>query len=356
MSVTKKDYYEILGVSRDAGEKELKAAYRRLARKYHPDVNTGDRSAEDKFKQVSEAFAVLSDPQKRTRYDRGGHEAFGAGFDPFAGFDVRAAGMGDLADLFGGMFGGLGFGAGRQGTETARGNDLKLELSIDFMEAIHGTTLNLRVPRQLACRKCHGRGTRAAGGGAVCSDCGGQGHRAQPGLPFAIPCRRCNGRGRVAGPPCKECRGSGRSRGEENVKVRVPVGIEGGSTVRVAGKGDAGTAGGPPGDLYLSIRVKDHPLFRRERNDLVCELPIGIADAALGGTADVPTLDGKTTIQVPPGTRSGQRMRLAGKGVPAAKGRPAGDLYALIQIHPPKKLDRRSKELLEEFRKRNDKR
>jgi len=356
MNVTKKDYYEILGVSRDVGQTELKAAYRKLARKFHPDVNKGDQRAEERFKQVSEAFAVLSDPAKRTQYDRGGHEAFGAGFDPFAGFDVRAAGLGDLADLFGGMFGGSSSGGGGRGTQTARGNDLKLELSIDFTEAIHGTTLNLLVPRQLACRQCDGRGERPATGGAVCSDCGGRGHRAQPGLPFAIPCRRCNGRGRIAGPPCKGCGGSGRSRGEESVKVRVPVGIRNGSTVRVAGKGDAGTAGGPSGDLYLSIRVKDHPLFRREGNDLVCELPIGIADAALGGTAEVPTLEGKTTIQIPAGTRSAQRMRLAGKGVPAAKGRPAGDLYALIQIHPPKKLDRRSKELLEEFRERNGKR
>jgi molecular chaperone DnaJ len=354
MSVTKKDYYEILGVSRDVGEKELKAAYRKLARKYHPDVNKDDHGAEEKFKQVSEAFAVLSDSAKRTQYDRGGHEAFGTGFDPFAGFDVRAAGLGDLGDLFGGMFGGSG-GAG-PGTRASRGNDLKLELSIDFMEAIHGTTLNLRVPRQLACRPCNGSGSRPGTGGAACSDCGGKGHRTQPGLPFAIPCRRCNGRGQVAGPPCKGCRGSGRSRGEENVKVRVPAGIQGGSTVRVAGKGDSGAAGGPSGDLYLSIRVKDHPSFRREGNDLVCELPIGIADAALGGTAEVPTLDGKTTIQLPAGTRSAQRMRLAGKGVPAGKGRPAGDLYALIQIHPPKKLDRRSKELLEEFRERNAKR
>jgi len=355
MSVTKKDYYEILGVSRDVGEKELKAAYRKLARKYHPDVNKGDPRAEEKFKQVSEAFAVLSDSAKRTQYDRGGHEAFGAGFDPFAGFDVTAAGLGDLADLFGGMFGGLGSAAGRPGTRPARGNDLKLELAIDFMEAIHGTTLNLRVPRQLACGPCQGRGERPGSGGAACSECGGQGQRTQPGLPFLIPCRRCNGRGRVAGPRCKSCRGSGRSRGEEDVKVRVPVGIKDGSTVRVAGKGDAGTAGGPPGDLYLSMRVKAHPLFRREADDLVCELPIGIADAALGSVAQVPTLDGKTTIQVPAGTRSGQRMRLAGKGVPAARGRPAGDLYAVIQIHPPKKLDRRSRELLEEFRERNDK-
>jgi len=355
MSVKKKDYYEVLGVSRDADEKKLKAAYRRLARKYHPDLNKGDSSAEAKFKDVSEAFAVLSDPEKRAQYDRGGHAAFGAGFDPFSGFDVRAAGLGDLADLFGGMFGGFGSGRGRQASRAARGNDLKLELAIDFMEAIHGTTLNLRVPRQLTCDACNGTGERAGTGGTACSDCAGQGHRTQAGLPFAIPCRRCGGSGRAPGPPCGQCRGAGRTRIEDKVKARIPAGIKDGSTVRLADKGDAGSAGGPPGDLYLSIRVKDHPLFRRDGNDLVCELPIGIAAAALGGTAEVPTLDGKATIQIPAGTRSGQRMRLAGKGVPAGKNRPVGDLYALIQIHPPKKLDRRSKALLEEFRELNDK-
>ncbi len=356
MSVTKQDYYDILGVSRDVDEKQLKAAYRRLARKYHPDVNKGDPAAEEKFKQVSEAFAVLSDKQKRARYDRGGHEAFGAGFDPFSGFDIRAAGLGDLADLFGGMLGGFAGRRGRGAVQPGRGNDLKLELSIDFMEAVHGTTLSLRVPRQRACVACHGIGERPGAGGAACPDCGGTGSRMHQGLPIAIPCQRCRGRGRTVGPPCGACRGSGRTRVEDNVKARIPAGIKDGATVRVAGKGDSGPAGGPAGDLYLSIRVKEHPLFRRDGDDLICELPIAFTDAALGGTADVPTLDGKTTIQIPPGTRSGQRMRLAGKGVPGARGRTAGNLYAVIQIHPPKKLDKRSRELLEELRRIQDKR
>lgn len=298
MSVAKEDYYEILGVSRDANEKQLKAAYRSLARKHHPDLNKGDAKAEEKFKQVSEAFAVLSDPEKRAKYDRGGHAAFGAGFDPFAGFDVRAAGFEDFGDVLGKMFGGFDFGGGSRGrARPRRGNDLKVGLSIDFMEAVRGTTLSLRVPRQ---------GPRGA-------------------------------------------------RSEDEVKARVPAGVKDGSTVRVAGKGDAGSAGGPPGDLYLAISVKPHPMFRREGDNIVCDVPVGFADAALGGTAEVPTIEGKSTIQIPPGTRSGQRMRLAGKGIPAGKARPAGDLYAVIQIHPPAKLDRRSRELLEEFRKLNSK-
>jgi DnaJ-class molecular chaperone len=296
MSVTKKDYYETLGVSRDAGEKELKAAYRKQARKYHPDVNKGNPQAEEKFKQVSEAFAVLSDPKKRAQYDRGGHSAFDPGFDPFSGFDVRAAGLGDLADLFGGMFGyGVG-GAGRR-PRPRRGNDLKVNLAIDFMEAVQGATLNLRVPRH----------------------------------------------------------GGGGSRTEEKIKARVPAGVKDGSTVRVAGKGDSGTAGGPPGDLYIAVSVRPHPLFRREGDHILCDVPVGIDDAALGGTAEIPTLDGKTTINIPAGTRSGQRMRLAGKGIPAGNGRPAGDLYVVVQIHPPKKLNKRSRELLEEFRRINSK-
>jgi len=298
MSVTKKDYYETLGVSRDVGAKELKAAYRKLARKYHPDVNKGNPQSEEKFKQVSEAFAVLSDSEKRAQYDRGGHSAFGAGFDPFSGFDARAAGIEDLSDLFGGVFGFDIRGPGRRPRPRPRkGNDLKVNLAIDFMEAVQGATLSLRVPRH-------------AGGGG---------------------------------------------RTEEKIKARVPAGVKDGSTVRVAGKGDSGVAGGPPGDLYIAVQVRPHPMFRREGDHIVCDVPVSIDVAALGGTTEVPTLDGKTTINIPAGTRSGQRMRLGGKGIVAGQGRPAGDLYVVVQIHPPKKLNKRSRELLEEFREINSK-
>jgi curved DNA-binding protein len=284
----KQDYYEILGVPRTAGDREIKAAYRRLARKYHPDVNKGDKQAEEKFKEVAEAFAVLSDKDKRSRYDRGGHEAFGPGFDPFAGFDFGQfdAGFGDLSSLFE-MF---GFGpGGRRGgrTGTRRGSDVRAELRIPFATAVKGDTVEMAIPR--------------AGG-------------------------------------------------QERLKVRIPAGIDDGGTMRLAGKGNAGS---PPGDAYLTVRIDRHPLFRREGRDLICDVSVGIARAALGGRVDVETLDGKTTINVPPGTRSGQRLRLRGRGVPSSSGKPAGDLYVVVQIHPPKALDARSRELLEEFERLN---
>jgi DnaJ-class molecular chaperone len=291
LRTTKKDYYEVLGVARDADEKAIKGAYRRLARKYHPDVNPGDEAAEQKFKDVAEAFAVLSDKEQREKYDRGGHDAFGPGFDPFegAGFDFRSINLDDLTSIFD-LFGGGGMG-GRRGP--ARGRDLWLQVRIPFLQAVQGGTLELSIPR------------------------------------------------------------SGTADGQERVKVRIPTGVEDEDKVRVPGKGHAGARGGPPGDAYLIVNVEPHPLFRREGRDLYCEVPVSIATAALGGTTDVPTLDGKSTISVPAGTRSGQKLRLKGKGVPGVGSRAAGDLYAVIQIHPPKKLDDRSRELLEEFARLN---
>jgi DnaJ-class molecular chaperone len=284
----KKDYYETLGVPRTADEKEIKAAYRRLARKYHPDVNKGEKGAEEKFKSVAEAFAVLSDKDKRARYDRGGHEAFGPGFDPFAGFDAGQfdAGFGDLSSLFE-MFG-LGRGGRRGGRRVVRkGADVRVELQVPFLTAVRGDTVEIGMPRQ---------------------------------------------------------------GGSERVKVRIPAGIEDGGTLRLKGQGDRGT---PPGDAYLTIRIQPHPVFRREGGDLVCDVSIGIARAALGGKAEVETLDGKATVVIPPGTKSGRRLRLRGRGVPASGGRPAGHLYAVVQIQPPEELDSRSRELLEEFDRLN---
>ena len=293
---TKKDYYEILGIPRTASEKEIKAAYRKLARKYHPDVNPGDKASEDRFKEVGEAFAVLGDTEKRATYDRGGHEAFAPGFDPFESFRGGDAGgfggaftIEDLFDMFGGG------GSGRRGrTRARRGQDLQFEASIPFVEAVRGSTLELNIPRN-------------SGHGVV----------------------------------------------EERVKVRIPPGIDDGGQVRIPGKGGAAHGGGPAGDAYLHIRVTPHPLFRREGRDIHCDVPVGSAKASLGGTVDVPTLDGRATITLPAGTRSGQKMRLKGRGVPAAGGRPAGDLIVVIQIAPPRHLDDRSRELLEELARIN---
>lgn len=312
------DYYETLGVQRTADEKTIKAAYRKLARKWHPDVNSGDATAEAKFKEISEAFAVLSDPKKRAQYDRGGHAAFGSDFDPFAGTGFSPGGQGgahgfnvpDLSDLFD-MFGLGGSQAGQGRRRAARGRDLEMRLDVPFMDAVQGTTLTLKIPRLIGCDRCHGQDPR-----------------------------------------CVVCGGRGMKRIEDKVRVRIPAGIEEGTRVRVSGKGDAGRGGGPAGDAYLKIHVLTHPLFRREGLDLVVEIPVGIVGATLGGTVKVPTLDGHAEINLPAGTRSGVRMRLKGRGVKKTDGT-TGDLYAVIQIHPPKKLDERSKTLLEEFDKLN---
>lgn len=312
---TKKDYYDILGVARNASDKEIKAAYRRLARKHHPDVNPGDKAAEERFKEIAEAFAVLSDAEKRRRYDQGGHAAFGPDFDPFAGFrvDLSDFGIGNLADLFDSLAGG---GRRPRAARPRHGEDIQLELQIPFVDAVLGTTIDALLRREAAC-------------GA------------------------CGGSGRQRSAPCGTCRGAGRVPVEERVKVRIPPGIEDGGLVRLPEKGSAGARGGAAGDAYLHVRVEPHPLFRREGDDLYCEVPVGIAKAALGGTLEVPTLDGRATIGLPPGTRSGQKLRLKGRGVPAHASRPTGDLYAVVQIVPPKRLDARSREILEEFARLN---
>lgn len=313
----KRDYYEVLGVPRSATEKDLKAAYRKLARKFHPDVNPNDKSAEEKFKEVSGAFAVLSDPEKRAKYDRGGHEAFEPGFDPFQGttIDFQDLGLGNLSDIFE-MFGG---GGRRRGAprRAARGEDLTLEMRLPFGDAIHGTTLEVAIPRAVSCSHCQGRGRLASGGA------------------------------------CRVCRGGGRVSVTENVKTRIPAGIDDAERVRIPGKGNEGVGGGPSGDAYVTIRVEPHPMFRRDGSDLVCEVPVGVVKATLGGDVDVPTLEGRATIKIPAGTRGGQRFRLKGRGVAARAGHPAGNLYAVVQLVTPRDLDARSREIFEELARLN---
>jgi molecular chaperone DnaJ len=354
---SKRDYYEILGVARTASPKEIKAAYRRLARKYHPDVNKGDKQAEERFKEVAEAFAVLSDAGKRAQYDRGGHAAFGPGFDPFAGFDAAEFdfGLGDLSGLFE-MF---GFGGparaerGRRGgrSRPTASQHVKLEVSVPFAQAVRGATLEFDLPRRMRCADCDGSGVRPGTGSSVCPDCGGTGRtsRRRGAVGLALACKRCRGAGHLPGEPCGGCGGSGQRSSQERVKVRIPPGIEDGGTLRLPAQGIAGSRGAPPGDAYLTVRVEPHPVFRREGRDLYCDVSVGLARAALGGRVEVATLEGHATITLPPGTHSGQRVRLRGRGVPAHGGRAAGDLYAVIQIHPPKALDARSRELMEEF-------
>lgn len=353
---TKRDYYELLGVDRSAGEKEIKAAYRRLARKHHPDVNPNDPKAEERFKEISEAFAVLSDPDRRAKYDRGGHEAFGPDFDPFAGagFDLRSVGLQDLGDLFE-MFAGAG-GRGRgRARPPDRGRDLQLEMSLPFADAVRGATVSVEIPRRASCGACRGSGVRSGSAETGCPACGGTGResRGRAAVRVSMTCRRCGGAGRLRGDPCSTCGGAGVERVQDRVRVRIPPGIEDGGRVRIPGKGDAGAAGEGSGDAFLVIRVESDPRFRREGRDLVCEVTVGIARAALGGTVRVPTLDGSATITLPPATRSGRRLRLRGRGVPGHRGRAPGDLQVIVQIEPPRSLDARSRELLEEFERLN---
>jgi molecular chaperone DnaJ len=360
---TKKDYYEILGVARAAAEKEIKAAYRKLARKYHPDVNKDSPGAEDRFKEVAEAFAVLSDPGKRAQYDSRGHAAFGAGFDPFAGanpqdFDMGFGNLSDLFSMLGGAgfgggpgFGGAGPGRGRR-PSPRRGEDLRLEVRVPFVDAVRGSTVEMTIPRHVACGDCSGAGIRAGSGNHACADCQGSGRidQGRGGLRLAMTCPRCRGTGRQPGDPCRACSGTGRQRKQDRVKVRIPAGVEDGGNVRIAGRGDAGLNGAPAGDAYLLIRVEPHPDFRRQGRDLYVDVPVGLTTAALGGSVLVPTLDGESTINIPEGTKSSQKFRLRGQGTPASKKHAAGDLYAVIQIHPPKRLNKRSRELLEQLR------
>ncbi|MDH3626123.1 MAG: DnaJ domain-containing protein [Acidobacteriota bacterium] len=313
---SKKDYYAVLGVARGANDKEIKSAYRKLARKFHPDANAGDPAAEERFKEISEAFAVLSDQEKRQQYDQGGHDAFGAGFDPFAGFDVRTSGMGDLSDLFE-MF--MGGGAGRRGRRGAvgrRGRDLTHAIRLPFKEAIQGSTVDIQVPRVGVCGTCGGRGSQGASG-------------------------------------CASCHGSGTRRESQRVKIRIPAGIEDGGKLRLRGKGDAGSGGAPSGDLFLEVRIDPHPSLNRDGRNLQTDVTIGIGTATLGGRVRVPTLSGSTEIQVPAGVRSGQKLRIRGEGVPAGDDRVAGDLLARIVIQAPTDLDEESRKLIEEFRQRN---
>jgi molecular chaperone DnaJ len=345
-----RDYYEVLGVSRDADAATIKKAYRRLALEHHPDKNSGDKDAEERFKEAAEAYAVLSDADKRDRYDRFGKAGLGA--QPFAGFDPEI--FGDvLGDLFG--FGSV-FGGGRRRRQGTPGRDLLYDLEIDFAEAVRGLETRIQVPRLEACATCDGTGA-APGGVVSCGSCGGRGQVAfqQGFFTVARTCGECRGTGKKIRKACADCRGEGRLRAERTIQVRIPPGVDEGMRMRISGEGEAGTGGGPPGDLYVVLHVRPDERFRRVDRDLVYELPVSFSQAALGARLSVPMLDGEEEeIHVPAGTQSGAEFRLRGKGVPDVAGRGRGDHVVVVRVRTPRKLSAEQRRLLEDLAKLED--
>ena len=355
--MAKRDFYEILGVARNAGDLELKSAYRRLAKDFHPDRNAGDKDAERKFKEVNEAYEALKDPQKRAAYDQFGHAAFEGGRGGAQGFGPDfASSMSDIFDdLFGEFMGGRrGAGPQRQRGGKERGADLRYNLEITLAEAYSGKTAQVRVPASVTCETCDGSGAKAGTKPKTCATCGGNGKvRASQGF-FTIErtCPACHGRGETIDDPCPTCQGAGRLVKERTLSVNIPSGVEDGTRIRLAGEGEAGLRGGPAGDLYIFLAIKPHEFFQRDGADVFCKVPISMTTAALGGQIEVPTLEGTSTrVKVPDGTESGKQFRLKGKGMPVLRSKVTGDMYIQVDVETPKNLTRKQRELLEEFEK-----
>ena len=352
----KRDYYEVLGVSKGASEDEIKRAYKKMARKYHPDLNPGDKEAEEKFKEVNEAYEVLSDADKKARYDQYGHAGvdpnFGAGG---AGFDGNFD-FGDLGDIFGSFFGG-GFGGTRRTNPNApqRGESIRMSVTISFEEAAFGCEKSVTVDRYEQCDTCHGNGCAPGTTPEVCPDCHGTGtvqvRRQTPMGVFASssPCTRCGGKGRIIHQPCKDCHGTGSVRKRRTIQASIPAGIDNGQTISIRGQGNGGVNGGPAGDLLITITIRPHELFRREGTSVLCEAPITYAQAVLGAELEIPTIDGKVKYTLPEGTQSGTTFRLKGKGIPSLNGRGRGDQYVTVYIETPKNLNREQKDALKKF-------
>ncbi|MBI4691101.1 MAG: molecular chaperone DnaJ [Nitrospirae bacterium] len=339
-----KDYYETLGVPRDASEADLKKAFRQLALKYHPDRNPDNKESEEKFKEINEAYSVLSDPNKRANYDRfGSAEGVGAGYSPFG------AGFGDIfEDVFGDFFGTFG---GRRRERPTKGDDLRYDLNITLMDAAFGVEKIIEVPRWENCTDCKGTGAAPGKGPVTCSNCKGAGQvRFQQGF-FSVSktCGKCHGEGKIITDPCKTCKGIGKNKKHRQVSVKIPAGVDIGSRLRMSGEGELGTYGGPPGDLYIFINVEEHQFFQREGMDLYCKVPISFPQAALGAEVEIPTLDGVTKLKIPAGTSSGKSFHIRGKGMPRLGGHPRGDQIVIVNVEVPKNLTPRQKELLEEF-------
>lgn len=357
MAENKRDYYESLGLQKGAGDEEIKKAYRKLAKQYHPDLHPGDKAAEEKFKEIGEAYAVLSDPEKKAKYDQFGHAAF----DPNAGYGGFGGGFGDfgdLGDILGNIFGGgFGFGGGggtrRNGPQ--RGGSVRVSLAVDFAEAAFGCTKEITVTRIENCDDCQGSGCAPGSTPEVCPECKGSGSvRTQQRTAFGVmsstaPCRRCGGTGKIIHQPCATCAGKGKLRRQRRMNVNIPAGIDDGQTISLRGQGHAGDNGGGTGDLLVTVDVKPHPLFERDGSSVLLELPISFVQAALGAEVEVPTLDGKVKYTIPEGTQTGTTFRLRGKGIPHLGSGGRGDQFVTVGIVTPKNLTREQKDLLRQF-------
>lgn len=345
--MAKRDYYEILGVSREADEREIKKAYKRLAMKYHPDRNQGDKESEDRFKEIKEAYEILTDAQKKAAYDQYGHAAFEQGGMGGAG---GFGGGADFSDIFGDVFGDI-FGGGRRSQRASRGADLRYTMELTLEEAVRGVTKEIKVPTMVACDVCDGSGAKAGTKATTCPTCHGAGQVQMRQGFFAVQqsCPTCHGRGQIIQDPCNKCHGEGRVQKTKTLSVKIPAGVDTGDRIRLSGEGEAGEFGAPAGDLYVQVHVKDHPIFKREDNNLYCEVPISFTMAALGGEVEVPTLDGRVNLKIPAETQTGRMFRMRGKGVKSVRGGAVGDLMCRVVVETPVKLSERQKELLKEL-------
>ena len=353
----KRDYYEVLGIQKGASEDEIKKAYKKLARKYHPDMNPGDKEAEEKFKEVNEANEVLSDPEKKARYDQFGFAGVDPNYGAGAGGGAYGGGFdfGDLGDIFGSFFGG-GFGGQRRNPNAPqRGESIRASVSISFTEAAFGCEKSVTIERSEQCPTCKGSGCAPGTTPEICPDCHGSGtvqtRRQTPMGVFASngPCRKCGGTGRLIHQPCSDCRGSGAVRKRRTIKVNIPAGIDHGQTISLRGQGGAGKNGGPAGDMLITVMVQPHEIFRRDGVDVFCEAPITFTQAVLGAELEIPTIDGKVKYSIPEGTQTGTVFRLKGKGVPVLNGRGRGDQYVTVVIETPRSLNKEQKEALRRF-------
>ncbi len=344
--MSKRDYYEVLGVARNASEDELKKAYRRMAMKHHPDRNPGSKEAESKFKEANEAYEVLSNAQKRAAYDQFGHAGLGG-----AAGGPGSGGFGGFGDIFGDVFADIFGGASTRGQQSYRGADLRYNLELNLEQAVFGDTVKIRFPAWANCDTCHGTGAAAGSQPQTCPTCRGNGQiRTQQGF-FTVQqtCPHCRGSGKIISNPCRDCRGQGRVQKQKTLSVKVPAGVDDGDRIRLSGEGEAGELGGGPGDLYVQITVRPHPIFEREGDDLHCKMPIDFVTAALGGELEVPTLEGKVNLKIPSETQTGKTFRLRGKGAPSVRGGAPGDLLCHMEVETPVSLTKRQQELLREL-------